>query len=109
MGVYRTRVNEKPLRDATDTFKLNDRGEFYNGFVWNSVCYAGSKTFPNSKEGLYFSLFEFFCEELPVGNTVFGDSRFCSPKILAWGKKEFGLRMAFTFNSTPFIHFFSVF
>ena len=109
MGVFRTRVNEKPLRDATDTFKLNDRGEFYNRFVWNSVCYTGSKTFPNSKEGLYFSLFEFFCEELPVGNTVFGDSRFCSPKILAWGKKEFGLRMAFTFNSTPFIHFFSVF
>ena len=40
-----------------------------------------------------FHLFRHFCEELPEGNTVFGDSRIASPKVLVWAKEENGLWM----------------
>ena len=86
---------------STDMFKLNDRGEFYHGFCWNSVCYAGKHTLSRSsvEEGLYFRLFQHFCKDLPPENTVIGDSRFCSPKILAWAKSEYNLRIVFMYSS----------
>ena len=48
---------------------------------------------------LYFQVFKLFCKYLPKGNTAIGDSGFCSPKILAYAKSEYGFRMIFTFSS----------
>ena len=65
------------------------------------IAYCGEHTFPKAQEGqMIIELFRYFCEDLPEGNTVFGDSRFTSAKVLAWAKQEYGFRITFTISGT---------
>ena len=95
---FPSRVTEKPIKVGTGTFKCNDRGGLYYKFFWDSICYAGIRTFQRREKftSKYSNFSAKTCQE-GIQSLVILD--FGSPKILAWAKSEYGLRMIFIFSN----------